>query len=369
MRTGVSKRRIDHLDGLRAVAAFAVVLQHALELSYFYRADGGWLGALLQEGFSLGRYGVAVFFLISGYLIPSSMAPNPRALGDFALGRFFRLYPLYWTSLIGAVLLYPLLGGQTFPAAVIAANVTMLQPLLGAEHVIGLYWTLFVELIFYGLCALLVVAGLLHRARTPLVLVAIMGVVMIVTSLWSLAGITPRLDGVLRQLGTFAMYVQLMLLGQALRAAPDADDPRLARVSLAITLGALAIYCGTRQITGIYAIGLTPLGVFAATGAAISTFLLSRRVALLRHPVIGYLGRISYGIYLFHAIALVVAIRVLPSADDNPTTIALVLFVAGASIGAAALAHRLIELPAIARGRRMRRRSTSIDRTFSASRP
>ena len=48
------------------------------------------------------------------------------------------------------------------------ANLTMLQQFAGIENVIGLYWTLQIELIFYGLCVLLFCAGSSSgRAASP----------------------------------------------------------------------------------------------------------------------------------------------------------------------------------------------------------
>ncbi|MFC7645188.1 acyltransferase family protein [Streptosporangium lutulentum] len=65
-----SRPRLAWLDALRGLAAVAVLLEHMLP----------WLLPALprQYLFSLGMYGVLVFFLVSGYIIPVSL----EARGD-----------------------------------------------------------------------------------------------------------------------------------------------------------------------------------------------------------------------------------------------------------------------------------------------
>src|SRR4051794_2081867 len=80
-----SGSRLAWLDAIRGVGASAVLLEHLL-----YR----FLPGLRPYWFNLGMYGVLVFFLVSGYIIPASLEHR----GDvraFWIGRFFRLYPLY----------------------------------------------------------------------------------------------------------------------------------------------------------------------------------------------------------------------------------------------------------------------------------
>lgn len=68
--------------------------------------------------------------------------------------RLCRLYPAYWVSMLGGVLWWWQTGRpvhwQTF-----AANATMMPMFLGQEPLVGVYWTLHVELIFYALCLVL----------------------------------------------------------------------------------------------------------------------------------------------------------------------------------------------------------------------
>src|ERR671924_2089375 len=83
-----SGRRLAWLDGLRGLAAMVVVFEHSLNvlLPEVRRTASPW--------FDFGRYGVFVFFLVSGYIVPASLERR----GDvraFWIGRFLRLYPLW----------------------------------------------------------------------------------------------------------------------------------------------------------------------------------------------------------------------------------------------------------------------------------
>lgn len=75
---------------LRGLSAFLVLVHH--ELSSF---TGYWN---FQENIDLGRVGVVSFFLISGYVIRRSIVN--RSISSFLYLRFFRLFPIYWLSLL-----------------------------------------------------------------------------------------------------------------------------------------------------------------------------------------------------------------------------------------------------------------------------
>ena len=90
--------RFAALDALRGIAALLVVWQHTSE--YFINQPGmppDGSGMLeLFKAIDPGRIGVICFFLISGFIIPSSLRSNGNApLTEFSIKRFFRLYPAY----------------------------------------------------------------------------------------------------------------------------------------------------------------------------------------------------------------------------------------------------------------------------------
>src|SRR5687768_11000857 len=88
-------RRQAWLDALRGVAVLAVVFEHLLDpLFPEVRAN-------ISPWFNFGQYGVMVFFLVSGYVVPVSLERRGSIAG-FWINRVFRLYPLWIvTAIIG----------------------------------------------------------------------------------------------------------------------------------------------------------------------------------------------------------------------------------------------------------------------------
>jgi peptidoglycan/LPS O-acetylase OafA/YrhL len=158
--------RLGWLDVLRGWAALVVALHHA---SYVYMPQ---LQAGLAGRLDLGQYGVLVFFLVSGYIVPASLEKRGSVRG-FWIGRFFRIYPLLAVACLIGVL--PFLLGirglragleQYDPATAVAAHLTMMQDLLAVPNAINVLWTLSYEMAFYLLIvALFVVGG--HRRSAP----------------------------------------------------------------------------------------------------------------------------------------------------------------------------------------------------------
>ncbi len=175
---------ISYLDGLRGAAALLVLLQPLAEgvlKAHAFPTQVERLGhLLLGEVFNFGRFGVALFFIISGFVIPLSFRTD-RPLRAFAIGRLFRLYPAYWLSLIFA--LATLVGIERLlpSGATILANATVLQKFVGRPDIVNAYWTLTAELVFYILCTGLVIFGLLRRSGALTLVIVGLLVVAIAT--------------------------------------------------------------------------------------------------------------------------------------------------------------------------------------------
>ncbi len=158
--------RLEFLDGLRAIAAVAVLIEHG---GYHFIPN---FAAMTHTVFSFGKFGLACFFLVSGFVIPFSLEGRP-GLRRFWILRFFRLYPLYWFSLGAALLLYSLgVSGALEPdftphlARNSLVNLTMLEGLLRIPYAIGLYYTLTIEMVFYVVCSALSAKNLLRYSYT-----------------------------------------------------------------------------------------------------------------------------------------------------------------------------------------------------------
>ena len=135
--------RIAELDVLRGVAAVWVMLFH-----YTVR----WFEQPGPPQSPFGEYAVHLFFMISGFVIFMTLR-NTKTGADFVVSRFSRLYPAYWAAVLVTASVMAFLppfakSAVTFPQ--VAVNLTMLQQWLRVKEVDGVYWTLAIELAFYG---------------------------------------------------------------------------------------------------------------------------------------------------------------------------------------------------------------------------
>jgi peptidoglycan/LPS O-acetylase OafA/YrhL len=162
---GAARRpRLAWLDGMRGIAALCVVYTH------FGARVLPTLHAWIYRVFDPGLYGVLVFFLISGYIVPASLE-RKGSLRTFWIGRLFRLLPLFGLVIGAALLMHGagLIGPRGLSknvAAAVLAHLFMLNDLLGENNLIVVIWTLSYEMVFYLLLTALFTVGLHRRSGT-----------------------------------------------------------------------------------------------------------------------------------------------------------------------------------------------------------
>lgn len=173
MKTKLNSNRLEFLDALRAIAALSVILQHIGERTF------PWFANFTTNYFQFGVFGVTVFFLCSGFIIPVSLEKG-SSITKFWIKRVFRLYPLYIFSFVSAILLIKLgMFDADFPSiTTILAQFSLLQKFIGQPMILGLYWTLNLEMVFYILVTCLFIVGLL-RKTTFLAFASLIGAVFI----------------------------------------------------------------------------------------------------------------------------------------------------------------------------------------------
>ncbi|QDP96560.1 acyltransferase [Microlunatus elymi] len=156
--------RLRGLDGLRFIAAAGVVAYH-----YTGKAIGYWghvapaakfpsLNELTRYGF----IGVEFFFMISGFVI--LMTAYGRGVEDFVASRFSRLFPAYWAAVVITVVLQLFWhSGRGLKPVEVFVNFTMMQEGFNIVNAQGAFWTLWVELKFYLLIGIFVLAGITRK--------------------------------------------------------------------------------------------------------------------------------------------------------------------------------------------------------------
>lgn len=168
-RTAAKSDRFATLDLLRLVAALAVIGFH-----YLYRGAAGdpYLDTAYPEAAPVAIYGylgVHLFFLISGFVI--AWSADGRDWQSFAIARFARIYPGFLACMAITFAVLWIVADPRLPASPeqFAANLIILSPALGQPFMDGVYWSIVLELVFYGWVALALVLGVFDRWKIALV--------------------------------------------------------------------------------------------------------------------------------------------------------------------------------------------------------
>jgi peptidoglycan/LPS O-acetylase OafA/YrhL len=324
--------RILELDALRGLAALAVVLFHYTTRydELFGRAEP------LVLSVPWGHYGVDLFFMLSGFVILMTLERTVDAW-RFAWGRFSRLYPAYWAAAALTFVVVSLcrLPGQEVSLGDALVNLTMVQSLLGAQHIDGAYWSLQAELIFYANMLVLYRCGAFRRPTLTVALWIAAGVAVRLAQAPA-AALWPWAGELLSKLATVASlkYIPLFSIGILFYASRTSVRGSPARwATLAVSLAVVGWFDG-----------FASAAVDTALAVALLLAVEGRMPLLTCRPLVA-LGAISYTLYLVHQNIGYVVIRECQAWGATPG-----LAIAAAILVALALAswlHRLVERPAM----------------------
>lgn len=169
----MSERHRYHLiDLVRFIAAFIVMVFHYTALGAADVMEGRQRLLAPMDVYpdlypvtKYGFLGVELFFLISGFVILAS-ALNRSAV-EFAISRGTRLYPTLWAAIIFTTAMLYLFHGPYFSMSLMEflANLTLLNDYMHIGDIDPVFWTLHMELQFYGCVFLLIVCGVVQRVQ------------------------------------------------------------------------------------------------------------------------------------------------------------------------------------------------------------
>ncbi|MGN6332698.1 MAG: acyltransferase family protein [Motilibacteraceae bacterium] len=361
------------LDGYRALAASAVVVTH-VGFNTGAALNGRAAGVLARLDI-----GVALFFLISGFLLfrawaLSHLLDRPRpAAGPYLWRRALRVLPALWVAVLGVSLLVPENGPVPLPTWL--AQLALLQTYLPVRQLLGLspLWSLTTEVAFYLVLPLLGAAlvalrgGTLEQRmrRAELGLLVLAMVPLLFRSL-VLRGELPARDAAFwlpAYLDWFTLGMFLALVRAYRELAPHTrrwallED--LAAAPGACWAAAAALYVvATTQVAGPRSL-LPPTGFEATVKhwlyAAVAFLVLlpgvlgdpadGRIRRLLGSRPLRFVGDVSYGIFLWNMPVLFLVFRLLHlTVFDAPfwRTLAVVYVL---TLVVATASHYLVERP------------------------
>jgi peptidoglycan/LPS O-acetylase OafA/YrhL len=293
--------------------------------------------------FNPGAFGVIVFFLVSGFVIPMSLERRGSVVA-FVVSRVFRLYPLYWASLLAVVLFYKLrIGLLMFEftrglTSHVLWNATMIQHWVGVPDAVGLYWTLAFELLFYAATVVLF-ALKLHR-RTDFIVAFGAAYFVVRGVLLPLLGLGADISDSFLVLTFFVGTLWYRGWSRAFSAGHVAW----------ITVGFVGAFTASQIATFVVLKepvnpgGVHPVAMLSGWAAAYATFaLLLWTRAGARGRFLPWLGRVSYSIYLLHGVLLLI-----PLPLSRVATLIVRLLVL---LPLSAVTHRFVEQNGILAGR------------------
>jgi len=347
---GAAQGRFENIDVLRGIAALLVLWLHSSEVYVRLpevRGFGTWLYDVAHF-FEFGRAGVIAFFAISGFVVASTIKP-PSFDGSiqFAIKRFFRLYPAYWLTLALSYMLIWAPQDKIPGVGSMVANATMLPTLFGVVASLGHFWTLEIEFFFYLLVVILFVTG---KLSNPKLIVALICVLSIVYT----GRMVHRLTWTEGQ-GHWSLLPQclaIMLWASLLRRSYDPSASPLDKLrawkTTPIIIASVFVFGRALNLGSLIKLddfvsylsrlgdlwGLLIFVAFALTGRGWPRWMI-------------WLGTVSYSIYLLHPLVLHPInfyLQAHATAAATPLWV-LVLIVAIATVAASSLTYLLIEAP------------------------
>ncbi|MDG0812552.1 acyltransferase family protein [Cohnella rhizosphaerae] len=351
-------RYMPGLDGLRAIAVIAVIAYH-LDFDW---ASGGLLG-------------VGVFFVLSGYLITDQIASELHREGRLNLKRFWvrrarRLLPAM-LLVMAAVSLYlllfdrdrlPSLAGDVWSAVTYTSNWYLIYhhvsyfESFGPPSPFGHLWSLAVEEQFYLLWPLLLPAAAAlfgRRGKTALAIAATAAASAVLMAALYVPGADPSRIYYGTDTRAFGLLIGAALAlvwpsGRLSAGLPGRYRVGLDGAGIAALAGILLMIRYTSEYDSfLYRGGLVVLSLLAAALVAALAHPDSRLGAWLGCGPMRWIGKRSYGIYLWHYPVIALSEKQVNADGPEPLRIALQLAV---SVALAALSYRFVENPIRRRG-------------------
>ena len=348
-----------NLNGLRFIAALLVIVHHVEQFKTLLHIKSRWTHSPFVE--VIGKLGVVLFFVLSGFLITYLLLVEERNSGTIRVGRFYlrralRIWPLYFLTVALGLGVYPHLSIN--PLAGLAERVLLAR--------VGLFWTLYLSFL-------------------PNLAVAWLGVVPYVSHTWSIG--TEEQFYVLWPLVLSAgrrfrpvliVSVGLVCLGAGFAVSSDLDTFAFKRVAAGflslfnidcMAVGgfvALLAFGNSRHLRWLRSAPVfysTVVLVLVLIGKGVRFRLLHYEIYSilfaililnlatrpgagrgLENGVMRYLGTISYGLYMYHPICIVTAMVVVRQAGLTSDFVLYPLAL-GLVVSVAALSYRFFEAP------------------------
>lgn len=313
-RSADVRSRIGVLDGIRGIAAIAVVLIHAL-------GSKGWPASVATRNYTSawGNLAVDLFFCMSGYLITGMLIREKQRTGTIAVLRFykrraFRVFPLYLVYVL-AVFVLGALGWFVVPWQQTVQALTFTREFFGGPPLAyGILWSLCVEEVFYTFWPLVVRRISIRTLKRVLALTIVLSPFLRAFVFYCLAYAHSPVVNEIWRLPTGVIDI---VAAGALFSLVE-NDPKFMELARyfqrlpVVVFGGCMIWWLLRQHGGLSTEhGVGPATFTIASARAFLAFLIIHRAMtkpnlllarILQLRILRTIGAFSYSIYLAHAL-------------------------------------------------------------------
>ncbi|HXF83844.1 MAG TPA: acyltransferase [Anaerolineales bacterium] len=351
-----------NLNGLRFIAALLVIVHHIEQLKSMYGLPNVYSSSFIQI---IGELGVVLFFVLSGFLITYLLLEEESRTGgigirNFYVRRILRIWPLYFLIILLALGVLPHIPLFTLPdyekervLSNLFAKVllyifflpNLVSPLFGIVPYASLTWSIGTEEQFYLVWPH--VLKFVKKHRAALMFIILFGYLLVARALFSdRTDFLPLKDALSAFWYTFS--IASMAIGGFFAILLHTNSPALKfflnkyLFYFALVFTSLMLYKGVYfpqvVIHGMKFPYLYKEFYSIWFGIIILNFAANRDILInLEIQPFNYLGKISYGLYMYHPIAITAALqtnlRLGPVSDAliYPLSLALTILFAGLS--------------------------------------
>ena len=359
-----------NLTGLRFIAAAMVIVDHTEQARGLFKFKNIWH---LSAVYALGDKAVTLFFVLSGFLITYLLLKEKRntqtiSIKDFYIRRILRIWPLYYLIVILALFILPSFSFFQWPEwseylqydfgkkcllfLLILPNVNqVIYPAIpfgnqlwsiGVEEQFYLFWPLIIKYIKRGAVFLFCI---------------VLGMPVLVNALYYISNHNIQMsNGLLNSINFLKQFLSLtridcMAIGGLAAYALFKEKKKILyfifRPFVQIINFAILLYI---VLTGFY----VPVVSNLLHGIVFSILILNlaanpQSLINLEWKPLNYLGKISYGIYMYHPLCIFLSIKLLMALnmdlDNIGIWILLYFSVFSFSIFLSSISYKLMELP------------------------